>query len=511
MNKSKKIAVFCTNHHHLEKALFLRKHFNTRVHIFNEAFNLIEKGNRPIKNRISKIIENNDAFIFFTLLPNKWTLRLVKKIRNSRKTLIAFQESHQLSMHDNEVNNIIFKPDVVVAASFDEKEKLKLISPCKSSEIISYGWIFSSIEPKLLIDKRPKTKELKKSLLLVLSAPSALTFSSHESNSIRKNLIKSLTDIHPNYKLNIKPHPNEKITDLHILINSLGLQNRKIEIIRSIDGYLEAINDASLIFVSNRTQALFDLIDTNKVHLYLLGNENFISKHALKFCNTVNRNGIDFIQLTDSECIKQFNSKYINKNIEDIKKIEAFVVNKDFSDKYDHKSEISLWEMVLTKVSLKKLKAINLGLKLSNQEIEKNDQSFEELINRVFAEETLSIKTSLFIIITRIGLQGDLWKNERFIKLLNENFNEWFIQYFILDAISISYHCKNKDSPLRVSKRSFELLDQAIINTSSKSKLFLLLIKVLDYSVNGELGMLKNSMFKLAIKGIGIIRYLSNS
>ena len=205
------------------------------------------------------------------------------------------------------------------------------------------------------------------------------------------------------------------------------------------------------------------------------------------------------------------NSKYINKNIEDIKKIEAFVVNKDFSDKYDHKSEISLWEMVLTKVSLKKLKNINLGLKLSNQEIEKNDQSFEELINRVFAEETLSIKTSLFIIITRIGLQGDLWKNERFIKLLNESFNEWFIQYFILDAISISYHCKNKNIPLRVSKRSFELLDQAITNTSSKSKLFLLLIKVLDYSVNGELGMLKNSMFKLAIKGIGIIRYLSNS
>lgn len=510
MNKSKNIAAFCTNDHHIEKALHLRKHFKTIINIFDEEFNLIEEENQSIKKEISEIIESNDVFIFFTLLPNKWTLRLVKKIKNARKVITVFQESHQLSMHDNEVNNIVFNPDLIIAASLEEKERLQSISLDKSTEVISYGWIFNSKEPKLSTKKQDEKQNINDSLLLVLSAPNSLTFSSYESTTIRRKLIMSLVHKHPNCYLKIKPHPNERINDLLILINSLELHQRKVEIIRSNDEYLEAIENASSIYISNRTQALFDLIYTKKVHCYLLGNENFISNHVLKFSNPVNKNGIVFVEITNEECVKQFNSKYINTNVEDIRKIEALVISKTFCEIYDHESEISLWEIVLKIISLNKIETINIKRKTSKREREKHDKFHEDLIDKIFAEESLSIRTSLFIIITRIGFRSELWKKEQFIDLVRQNLNEWFIQYFIMDAIFISYQFKKKNIPLEISDRGVELLDQAIINLITKSKLFLLLIKLLDYSVAGKSGIVKNFLFSIAMRVIDTVRYLSD-
>ena len=511
MYKSKKIAVFCTNHHHEEKALFLQKHFNTRINIFNKELNLI-KGKSQIDNKeIFRIVENHHAFIFFTLLPNKWTLRLIKNIKESKKIIAVFQESLQLSIHDNEVNNIIFKPDLLIAASEEEKKRLEQISHYRSSEIVSFGWIFNSEVSKISVNKQLEPQNIPRSILLVLSAPNYLTFSSHESKSIRKKLILSIVCNYPNHNLIIRPHPNEEIDELEILVNSLKIQNLKLKIIRSNDEYFEAIKSASSIFISNRTQAIFDLVDTNKVTLYMLGNENFISKHALKFSHSINTNGIEFVEFTDQESIKQFNSKYTNKNIKDIKKIEALIINRNFCEKFDHELEIILWEIVLKRIPLNKFYGTKVGYKLFNNDELSSDQFFQYLLNDFMQNQTLSIRTSLFIIIARIAFQSDLYKHKQFICLLEQNFNEWFIQYFIHDAIYIRYQCKKKDVPLKLSKRSIELLDQAMINLSSKSKVFSMLAMALDYAVTENIRLIKNFFFYIAIRVLSFIRYLVDS
>lgn len=507
MPKLKKIAVFCTNLHHEEKSLFLKKNFTEIINIFNKEFDLIGDGYIQKNMNISEIIDNHEAFIFFTLLPNIWTLKLVERIKVSKKIIIAFQESHQLSMHDNEVNNLIFRPDLIFAASNQEKEKLELIWHDKNLKVTSFGWIFN--KAKHDSSKLPKLnlKNLKNTILIILSAPKNLTFSSYETVSIRKKLVYSILRNYPNHDLKIKLHPNEKISEFYTLLDSLDLSDRKVTIIGSKDEYFESIEDAEFIFVSNRTQALFDVINSGKVQLYLIGKENFISKYALELSNAENNNGLKFIELINQESIKKFNEEYINQN-NNISEIETLILHQNFNNEYDHGLEIKLWKIVLKRISLKKFFSTNIAKELFQKE--KKGLSFQDSFSDFLSKENLSIRTAMFIIITRISFQNNLWKEKNFIHIIENNFNNWFIQYFVYDAIYIFYQCRINDMHINLNERGAELLEHAIINLRTGSKLFHYLIKMLDYSCESKNRLVKNFFFNIGIRLLGAIRYLSN-
>ncbi len=508
MPKPKKIAVFCTNLHHEEKSLLLKKNFTNVINIFNKEFDLLGDVNIQKNMNISEVIDNHEAFIFFTLLPNIWTLRLVEKIKASKKTIIAFQESHQLSMHDNEVNNLIFRPDLIIAASNQEKERLELIWHDKNLKIASFGWIFNTSKldsPKAL---QSNLRNLTNSILLILSAPKNLTFSSYETMSIRKKLVYSILKNYPNHDLKIKLHPNEKVSEFYALLDSLDLNDRKVTIIESKDDYFETIENAKLIFVSNRTQALFDVINSGKVHLYLIGKENFISKYALALSNAVNNNGLRFIKLINQESIKKFNEEFINQNTANISEIETLISNQNFSNEYDHGLEIKLWKIVLKRITLKKFLSANIAKELLQKETKGLNVQYP--LSDYFSKENLSIRTALFIIITRVGFQNNLWKEKNFIHIIENNLNNWFIQYFVYDAIYIFYQCKVHNMHLDLNERCAELLEHAIINLRTGSKLFHYLIKMLDYSCKSKNKLVKNFFFNIGIRFLGAIRYLSN-
>ena len=122
----KKIAIICHSNHHVKKSLVLKKEFSSEIEIYYFKKNKVLKKikDNSLTPLSSKFISNFDIFIFYTLQTNKKNFTLYKLIREAKKSIIAFQESHQLEIHQGDVNNLILQADIIFAASLAEKNGL---------------------------------------------------------------------------------------------------------------------------------------------------------------------------------------------------------------------------------------------------------------------------------------------------------------------------------------------------------------------------------------------------
>ena len=487
----KKIAIICHSDHHVKKSLVLKKEFSSEIEIYYLKNKFLEKiEDSSLIPITSKFISSFDIFIFYTLQTNQSNIALYGLIRKAQKIIVAFQESHQLEMHEGDVNNLILQADIIFAASLAEKNGLVSNFHYNEDQVKTYGWLFSDDK---FANGLPANKN-QNDALLILSAPESITASSYETLSSRGELIASILAFNPEKKLYIKPHPLEDISKLESIIKIFKNKKHRITLIQSQRCFDNIVLSSSVIYASNRTQSCIDLIGTRKLVIYILGPDNFIASHAKQFNLEFQENAINFIEFVSEESITSFQSLYINQDISNFLKVERSILElTSFNGiKLEHNLESILWQYIhglLNKKSLLNLLAENSEHNIIKI-VERPDKVTQNELDTV--NINLSIKTSVFLIYLREIIANDMLINDNIIKIIKKNVNRWFAQYYSLDAVHLFFFLKNKKLEERALEgRSISLILNSMHILQKKSLIFNLFILL-----NGRIALLKNVQIK---------------
>jgi hypothetical protein len=503
----KKIAIICHSNHHVKKSLVLKKEFSSEIEIYYFKKNKVLKKikDNSLTPLSSKFISNFDIFIFYTLQTNKNNITLYKLIREAKKNIVAFQESHQLEMHGGDVNNLILQADMIFAASLAEKNGLVSNFYYNEEQIKTYGWLFSNNEGDIELHGSRHQNDM----LLILTAPQSITASSFETLRSRRELIASILELNPEKRLYIKPHPLEDISKLESIIKIFRNKKHKIALIHSQRCFDDAVLSSNMIYVSNRTQSCIDLIGTKKLIIYVLGPDNFITSHAKEFNLEFKKNSINFIEFMSEESITSFQSQYINQDIGNFLNIEKSILEHASSNKIksENNLEIILWQYIhglLNKKSLLGLLAENSWHNVINiiKRPDKVTQNELDILNT-----NLSIKTSVFLIYLREIIARDVFINDNITQIIKKNVTRWFAQYYPLDAIHLFFFVKNKhleDQAFKQSSKSLILNSKQILQ--KKSLIFHLFIMLNDRITLFKNTRIKSQIFRLWNLAWGILK-----
>ena len=474
---NKKHAVICYSDHHIQKSLLLKKKFLSEIVIFYFQNSVLKKfgHDQPIIIN-DKLVSNFDSFIFYTLTVNKVNIKLCELVHQQKKQIIAFQESNQLEMHHGDVNNLILSAHLIVAASKNERIELIKNYYYQEQQVKSFGWLFNEgldFRKNLLAD-------ISDDILLILSAPNYITASSYETLSFRRKLIEALISLHPDKRLLIKPHPLEDFAKASSLIQSFKKKNSQIELLNKKEDFNNALKQARAIYTSNRSQASIDLIDSEKIILYKLGSNNFLTEHGLKYNDGFQKNKITFIDLSSTKCVSSFKEKYINSNNSIFESVEWAINN--FSSNANQtlifKQEIYQWKFlhgIISKTTLQKFFREN---RLYNEiNILENPEQitykhFESL------EKNFSIRASFFLIYVRAILQDHIEINKNIEEILKKNITRWFSQYHAIDSVNLYYYLKFQNLEKSIIERDSLVL---ILNTIKIYKEKSLAMKIFFY------------------------------
>ena len=476
MIKEKKIAVICHSQHHLKKAEVLKKNFNSYVESF-----LLQSGKTISMDTSQEIILNSvftsqyNIFIFFALQPTKRNIELLQQIRKSGGILIAFQESNQLEMHEGDVHNLLLQADLVIAASSQEKDIMINDFNMSAKHIVSFGWLF---HPNKKLQEIPSSRLqkliAKEQILLVLSAPDNITVSSYETYTIRKSIITALLSEYSDSKLIIRPHPLEDLEELQSFVRQVSSKDECI-IITSEGDFTNAIENSRYIFLSNRTQSAVELMHSNKLTLYLLGKENFLTKHALQYHEVRKINDMEFLPLTGEQCIRFFEKKYFHAE-NNFEEVENLILNTGHAcEADDYQNEILLWQYVnfslhekifLSKISgsIKDLiqKILNDPAKITVNELE-------------LPNKNCSISTAIFIIYLRKILSDKKPQAILIEDICSSFMTRWFVQYYPLDALQFFYYLKRHALERGLENSVIALIYRANDVLKTKSLMFRIL------------------------------------
>ena len=490
----KKIAIICHSDHHVKKSLVLKKEFSSEIEIYYLKNKFLEKiEDSSLTPIASKFISSFDIFIFYTLQTNQNNIALYGLIRNAQKIIVAFQESHQLEMHEGDINNLILQADIIFAASLAEKNWLVSNFHYNEDQVKTYGWLFSGDK---VTNELPVNKN-QNDALLILSAPESITASSYETLSSRGELIASILALNPEKKLYIKPHPLEDISKLESIIKIFKNKKHKITLIQSQRCFDNTVLSSSVIYASNRTQSCIDLIGTRKLVIYVLGPDNFITSHAKQFNLQFQKNAINFIEFVSEESITSFQSLYINQDITNFLNAERSILElASFNGiKLEHNLESILWQYIHGLLNKKSL------LNLLAENSEHNIIKIVECPDKVTQNEldtvniNLSIKTSIFLMYLREIIANDILINDNIIKIIKKNVTRWFAQYYSLDAVHLFFFLKNKQlEEQALEERSISLILNSMQILQKKSLIFNLFIVL-----NGRIALLKNVRIKSQI------------
>ena len=113
---NEKMLVICQSQHQLEKAIYIQKILPSNVdvacvgHEIDDQFKKFFANVQEYKShqQLIPIIHHYEKFIFFSMVPSRRLLELIRRIRVARKMIIAIQETHQIGMHLGVINNLIF-------------------------------------------------------------------------------------------------------------------------------------------------------------------------------------------------------------------------------------------------------------------------------------------------------------------------------------------------------------------------------------------------------------------
>ena len=129
------VVIVSQAYHHLEKSILLKEKVLKDSVIFNfyqdkEKLSSLKRSfNQEYINHFDSpenikfdSIKNVKVFLFFSFSPHLSFIEFIHQIRKAGKKIVFIQDNHQFSIHQGNVNSIIFKSDLIVTASMSEKK-----------------------------------------------------------------------------------------------------------------------------------------------------------------------------------------------------------------------------------------------------------------------------------------------------------------------------------------------------------------------------------------------------
>jgi hypothetical protein len=479
--------IICFSQHQLEKSLYLKKILPNQVDIKCINFvptNIKSKKRFSIVKSSQELIDCNsyyDRFIFFSIIPSKISFEIVKAIRKSQKQIIVIQETHQLSMSHGTINSIMMSPDLIIAASDTEKDLMIQSKLFEENTIISSGWIFQKKFHEFIHKEVTQNNgdNFNNHVLVILSAPQIITSSSQETYQKRKEILEWVQKNNPNKKVLIKLHPLE---DSQKFINFINIQNKSlVDIAPSHSNIYSLSLNAQNIVLSDQTQAFIDLANINqKLIVYKLKDENFISSFLSKTIKPVNYKEITFFEITNSmEALEVFRSIYLKSEDECLASLARTINNPDLQINPIANIEIELWEYVLGNFKKTNPRGFHNAEKIIN--FIENDEGFnlKEFENVI---KTTSMKTSMTIYLINKIINKEIDDKSQIKYFLRNFITPYFVQYFYLEMLRFKFFLNYLKLEMDISNDSLKIIENSQKMIRKKS-FFINLLMILEAKI----------------------------
>lgn len=432
--------------HHLEKSILLREKIFTNCEIINlqknntKLLSLQNNFNQQFISHFSSFkqidlhnYQNFNFFIFFSFSPSLPFIKFIKEIKKNGKKIILIQDNHQFSIHQGAANSIIFKPDLIIAASDTEKAYIDSKINFNDIKVISNGWLFQNNEN--LQNKKIKSNE--KKILIAFSAPSEITLVSNETYESRFQIISWINQKYPTHKIIIKLHPHENIERFN-----LHFKNRDLEftLLSSQSSISHAILESDIVVSSNESQIPLDVIATDinkKIILYSYDKENFLIED-IELCSTessINKSNIKLgtLQLSAREKIRDIHLSHgvdiFNQTAGNILELHNNNTN------IDSMIDIFLWLYIYGQKSyiIKFLESQESDKYKNLLNLIKNKDVDIYLLDKDFKNQ--STRDPICIILIRHFLSLKKINQEVLQYLIEKFFEEYLVQFFFRDLI----------------------------------------------------------------------------
>jgi len=409
---------FANNSHQLEKANTLSGLLDNKLLIIyqgnsnsllNSSSNIVfDAPLEFLKSNPSKIFK---TAIFFTLHANKDNYEILKFFRKKHTLTVAFQETFQLSTHNEKIFNIILSPDIIISSSYLEKKLIIKNCLFPDEKIIDTGWIFKNIK-----FNEKSTSDQNKILVLFGASPKISSISG-ELDRLRYDLLQYISREFPWKKIEVKLHPQDSQQR-----RFKDIESGNIKFLSKEDELQEIINDYEIIFCSEKTQAMFDLVFAKAQYfIFSFGNENIFYRSLS--CKPIKVN--KFIT------VKKFNQKY---DLDKFESIHGYSDNDSTSilklisqplvtENDDIKFENVLWDNYF------EIEGSLCELPINHRNLFKDFKSvnLQELALR---NNSASLQASSFLILLNKIIKSNY--NDK-------DFNKDFIKYLIKDFLIVNF------------------------------------------------------------------------
>jgi len=516
---NKKILAICQSQHQLDKALYIQKIFTHNIDIACINYNpnhLCTDSLKQIKvyssfKKVTQKINNFERFLFFSMVPSAQIFNFIKMIKESKKTIIAVQETHQLGMNFGVINNLIFSADIIFAASDLEKEYLKKLHP--KSDIYSIGWLFQN-KYHQFVNSLYAQKVLAKNnpyALIVFGAPEYITTSSEESFLARKGILEFVKKKYIDLNLVIKLHPLEdkrlfkKYAQQNCIYNfTFATQNQNI---------WELGQNSSVIIASDKTQAFIDLaIEDQEFVLYQLGKENFISRYFYEFTDAEELNEIIFYSLPKkNNHIRLFKNIYCKSALNAESNFLSILNNtKEIANKITD-LEVAAWSYIYDSK-----KNFRSSLEKSECPITRYLKEFFSPYGNVNLKQlkeqfqSVSERTAIILLIMREIIKRNDIDKKIIIDFTESFFSTHIIQYFAIDSIRFELYLRKENIECYIPQDSGVLLKKTKLLLARKSKIVKKFLPLRLYLKNSDSMILKRFVYYLEDAVLFAFNYLKN-
>lgn len=516
---TKKVLAICQSQHQLEKALYIQKILTIDLdiactnyqpnHLYLESIKHI-KVYASFKKLIHKI-DDYEKFLFFSMVPSAQIFNFIKRIKKSKKIIIAVQETHQLAMNFGVINNLIFSADIIFAASDLEKDYLEKLHP--GSEIHSVGWLFQNKYHRFVHSLYTGNVLAKNCAyaLIIFAAPTYITTSSEESFQARKHILEFIKKKYIDLNLVVKLHPLEDKR----LFKKYAQQNciYDLSFAPQDQSLWELGQNSSVIVASDKTQAFIDLaIEDHEFILYRLGKENFISKYFYKYVDAEEVNEIFFYSLPKNKNhIRLFKKIYCKA--EPDAEINFFSILDNANEIVNKMNDLEMaaWSHIYDSG-----KSFKSSIEKSECSMTKNLKEFfgpsGSMNLKDLAEQlqSVSLRTAIILAIMR-----EIIKRNDIQKKIVTDFTETFfsphiIQYFAIDSMRFELYLQKENIECHISQDSRALLEKTKLLLARKSKFLKKLLALRLYLKNTDSIVLKRLAYYFEDTLLLVLYYLKN-
>jgi len=269
-----------------------------------------------------------------------------------------------------------------------------------------------------------------------------------------------LQNRYPRQKIHLRLHPQENITHFNNFLKNNKKEN--IEILQQNESMYSLIKNASMIVVSDKTQAVLDLsFDNKSLLIYSLGKKNFISEYLDKVLDSEIENGISFFFIEDPELIfLNFHQKFFKSAENTQKRINQFFSSNSFQS-FEYTREFILWKKVFG------LKMTALEIKALKKYLDFNSNSWLDEVKE---------NTSLKNVIAIIGLQeiarGNIIVEKNIVAIFDNLITPQVFATYTLEALNAYFYSRCKNLNINLHPVSKEILEAYRQKSNEVIKLF---------------------------------------